>query len=243
MKRSPSSIKTVFAALLAHHPLFEAIPASELQPYINQAAFKQYNKKHLLFVHNDNAQSFYIVKHGWVKLFRETLDGDEAVVDILTHGQMFGDNAMFGDGCYPYSAEVVEDAEIYELPLSLLKEHITTNNRLALNMLNTASYFRKKQTRELEHMKIQNAPQRISCFLLQLYKPGKNGTIHIHLPYDKVLIAARLGMQPETFSRALLKLQQETGIRIKGATVEIDDISGLMYYSCKACSSSYPCEG
>lgn len=242
MAKSSPIPKAAFLDLLLQHPLFDGISPSELQPYADQAVCKSHPKKHLLFVHDDDAEYFYIIQRGWVKLFRETLDGDEAVVDILTNGQILGENSIFGDGSYPYSAEVVDDAVIYQLPVSLLKNHITTNNKVALNMLHAASYFRKKQTRELEHMKIQNAPQRIGCFLLQLYKPRNVQPIRIHLPYDKLLIAARLGMQPETFSRALLKLQQETGIRIKGATVEIDDISVLTDYSCSACSSSYPCQ-
>lgn len=241
IKLSPAS-STIFLGLLKHSPLFEGIPTLELQPYIDQAACKQYAKKHLLFVHDDEAESLYIIERGWVKLFRETLDGDEAIVDILTGGQIFGETAIFGDGSYPYSAEIVDDAVIYQLPVSVLKNHIMTNSKLALNMLHAASYFRRKQTRELEHMQIQNAPQRIGCFLLQLHKPDKTNPIRIHLPYDKMLVAARLGMQPETFSRALLKLQQETGIRVQGATVEIDDISMLTNYSCSACSSSYPCQ-
>jgi len=49
-------------------------------------------------------------------------------------------------------------------------------------------------------------------------------------------------MQPETFSRALSKLEEKTGIRIQGATIEIDNIEQLSTYSCAACSSEFPCK-
>ena len=242
MAQQSTHKQEIFSELFNHVPLFDGLPPDELRQYTDHAIGKHYTKKHVLYVRDDEAEWFYVIERGWVKLFRETLDGEEAIIDVLSNGQICGENAIFNDGRYVSSAEVVEDAVIYQLPVSLLKTHITSNNKLALNMLRSMSSFHSKQSRELEHMKIQNAPQRIGCFLLQLYKPSKAQPIRIHLPYDKLLIAARIGMQPETFSRALLKLQQETGIRIKGSTVEIDDITVLTDYSCSACSSTYPCQ-
>ncbi len=37
---------------------------------------------------NSHADRFYIIKSGWIKLFRETLDGVQAVVDILSVGHI-----------------------------------------------------------------------------------------------------------------------------------------------------------
>lgn len=102
--------------------------------------------------------------------------------------------------------------------------------------------YRRQQDRELEHRTIQNAPQRIGCFLLRLTNQEEEGSVKIHLPYDKTLVASRLGMQPETFSRALNKLKDKTGIRVKGATVELDNLEQLTSYSCSACSSEFPCK-
>ena len=101
---------------------------------------------------------------------------------------------------------------------------------------------RRHQDRELEHLVIQNAPQRIGCFLLRLTNQNETGPIKILLPYDKSLVAARLGMQPETFSRALMKLKDATGMEINGATILLSDIKQLIQFSCSACSSEFPCK-
>ncbi len=202
----------------------------------------KYEKNALLFVSGDEAQNFYLIKSGWVKLFRETLDGSQSVVDILSSGHIFGEASIYEEDTYPYSAEVVETAEIVSFSLSLLKNEIKENNDFAFNMLSSMARYRKQQDREIEHRTIQNAPQRIGCFLLRLTSQQEQGPITIHLPYDKTLVASRLGMQPETFSRALTKLKDKTGIRIKGATVEMDTLDQLINYSCAACSSGFPCK-
>lgn len=205
------------------------------------AQYQSHNKGKILFLHDDNAERFYIVKSGWVKLFRETLDGVQAVVDILNTGHIFGETALFENDTYPYSAEAVEPIEIISLQLSDLKAEIERNSQLSLSMLQSMAQQRRQQDKEIEHRSIQNASQRIGCFLLRLVNQRQEGPITIHLPYDKTLVASRLGMQPETFSRALAKLREKTGIRVKGATIEMESLTQLSQYSCAACSSEFPC--
>lgn len=201
-----------------------------------------HEKGKIIFLHEDEAEHFFFVQKGWVKLFRETLDGTQSIVDILPEGHIFGETALFEDNLYPYSAEIVEPAEIVHIPMNILKSEIESNNKLALNMLSSMARYRRQQDREIEHRTIQNAPQRIGCFLLRLANQNEDGAVKIHLPYDKTLVASRLGMQPETFSRALSKLKDKTGIKISGATIEMDSLDQLVQYSCAACSSEFPCK-
>lgn len=199
-------------------------------------------KNQVLFLHEDKADRFFIVISGWVKLFRETLDGSQAVVDILTANHVFGETAIFQDDEYPYSAEATEPTEVISLPISMLKKEIEENQKLALAMLSSMARYRKQQDQELEHRTLQNAPQRIGCFLLRLTNQQEAGEVTINLPYDKTLVASRLGMQPETFSRALGKLKKETGIEIKGSSIKVNKLSQLSEYSCSSCSSEFPCK-
>lgn len=223
-------------------PLFNACDSKFFEKLAEESLCQKYKKGKLLFIHGDEADRFYFIKSGWVKLFRETLDGAQAVVDILPHGHIFGETALFEDEVYPFSAEIVEPGEIISLPLDSLKKEIETNNKLALNMLSAMARYRHQQDREIEHLAVQNAPQRIGCFLLRLADQNEDGPLTIHLPYDKTLLASRLGMQPETFSRALSKLKAKTGIRVNGATIELDNLEQLSNYSCAACSSEFPCK-
>lgn len=207
-----------------------------------KARFIELKKGQVVFIHEESAENFYLIGRGWIKLFRETFDGDQAVVDIMTTNHIFGDTAIFQDDTYPYSAEAAEPARIVSFPIELLKQEIELNPKFAMNMLTSMARYRRQQDAELEHRTIQNAPQRIGCFLLKLTDQRQIGPVKIHLPYDKVLVASRLGMQPETFSRALKKLKDETGIAISGSTIEIESLSQLSAYSCAACSSEFPCK-
>jgi CRP-like cAMP-binding protein len=203
---------------------------------------KTYDKSKVLFINGDAAERFFMIKSGWVKLFRETLDGSQAVVDILTTRSIFGETAIFEDDVYPCSAEIVEKSEIISFPLKTLKTEIENNNKLAFDMLTSMARYRRQQDQEIEHRALQNAPQRIGCFLLRMANQNATGSVRVQLPYDKMLVASRLGMQPETFSRALNKLKDKTDMTIQGSTIEIQDIDQLVDFSCSACSSNFPCK-
>ena len=196
----------------------------------------------MLYTHEEEAEWFYLIAEGWIKLFRETLDGNEAVLDILTSGHLFGETCLFGNGRYGTSAQVIEDATFLLLPLSALSKLIAAQPRVALNLLDSMARFRSQQERELEHRSLQNAPQRIGCFLLRLCDDIHAAQATLHLPYDKTLLAARLGMKPETFSRALGKLMEEVQLGVNGATIHIPSVARLADYTCSACSDTFPCD-
>ncbi|HCK32013.1 MAG: hypothetical protein CMH32_00590 [Micavibrio sp.] len=208
-----------------------------------QARTIKASKGDIIALHEDIAKNFFVITKGWIKLYRETLDGAQAVIDIMDAGHMFGESALFHDGTYPFNAEAVEEVELIAIPLELLKKEIDSNPDMTRTLLSFFARQRHNQDREIEHRTVQNAPQRIGCFLLRLAnQTAPDNTITIHLPYDKTLVASRLGMQPETFSRALTKLKEKTGIRVKGATIEMESLSQLSDFSCAACSSSFPCK-
>lgn len=222
--------------------VFSTLEDESLERLSKNAIEINYSKGKLLFVAGDKAQHFYVVKSGWIKLYRETLDGNMAIIDILSSGQIFGETALFESDSYTYSSEIVEDAGVIAFPLHDLQKEFRTNNALTFAMLEYVTSYSRRKEREIEHKTLQSAPQRIGCFLLRLVPSTTSGSIVIHLPYDKTLLAARLGMQPETFSRALNKLKEATGLHVKGATIEIENIDRLIKFTCSACSSEYPCQ-
>ncbi len=228
--------------LVSKHSLFSAMPESLIEGFLHAAQPISVANGTTLFMQNDESEWFYFITNGWVKLFRETLDGDEAVIDMVTNGHIFGESAIIDDGIHSFGATTVEDCQLIRMPSKMLRLAVAENHSVALAMLGSMSRHRKQQTREIESLNLQNASQRIGCFLLRLCGVNDIEPISLQLPYDKSLIAARLGMKSETFSRALNKLRNDTSITVKGSNVEIPEIDALSHYACTACSSEFPCD-
>ena len=73
---------------------------------------------------------------------------------------------------------------------------------------------------EIDTLTLGNASRRVARYLCQEQEAG-NG--HIQLCVPKRLIASQLGIQPETFSRILHRLEDEGIIRIDGRQIDVLD--------------------
>lgn len=236
-----SSHEPVQTASLADVPLFDGADPRFIAKLEAAAVIHDYPKGHVVFLQDDIAEWFYVVLSGWVKLFRQTLDGEEVIVDVLPSGKVFGETDLFDQKAYSCGAEIVHPSKIAAFPIALLRNEIATNPAFSMKMLKHVVQGQREKDKEIEHRTIQNAPQRIGCFLLRLIPEKARGPIVLNLPYDKTLIASRLGMQSETFSRALARLKEDLGMKVTGSTIEIRSMDALISYTCAACSNAYPC--
>jgi len=216
-------------ALLKRLPLFQSLPDDVIYDILRDAVFRTHHRHSLLFVQDDAVDRFFVVITGWVKLFRQTPGGEEAIIEVFGPGDSFGEAAMFMTGRYPVSAEIVEDARLIEIPAEPFRRRIHGDADLAFRMLGSMSSKLKGFVRRTEQFNSYNAPQRVAQFLLRYCGATRDGSA-IRLPYDKFLIAGRLGMKPETFSRALAALR-DVGVDVDRNEVRVGDIGELRRFA------------
>ena len=227
-------------SLLRTIPFFQEIDDKELAYFKAHTHVTHYDKNALLFLQGDPSETFYVVMDGWVKLFRETIDGQESVIGLCTVGDTFGENTLFQESSYPMGAQAVDATAVLEISGAVIRDRIRNNSELALNMLAAFAKYTKQLELQVEHLSIMTAPQRIGCFLIKLCAYQKVGRVSVTLPYDKALVASYLGMQRETFSRSLNKLKN-AGVHAEGAVITIDEIADLRDLVCNSCSNPDEC--
>jgi CRP/FNR family transcriptional regulator, dissimilatory nitrate respiration regulator len=213
-------------------PLFQAMGPDITHSIIQNRTARRYDRGERVFQQGDPAESFFLVVEGWVKLYREREDGDQVVVAIFTAGETFAEVAMFLGGRYPATAEVVSPARILRIDGAALRRAIVQKPQLAFDMLAAASLHLKRLVLQVEQLKAQSAPQRIADFLLDQVTASA-GPATIALPYEKALIANRLGMQPESFSRALARLRT-LGVTVDRDNVRIKDLARLAEFASRS---------
>ena len=210
--------------------LFSNLADEEVAPFEKVAKIRSHKKGKIVYLQGEPATFFYVVGGGWIKLFRTMPEGEEVIIDMLTTGNTFGEDAVFELGRHACSAQVVEDVKLLSIPANLLKEQIRLTPSLAANMFASMSMHHRHHLTTLAFNAMLSAPQRIGCFLLRLCVGYPKESAAFNLPYDKSLIADTLGMKGATFSRALTILKQKAGVRVNGASVEIDSVQKLAEY-------------
>lgn len=214
--------------LVQAQPLFSGLPPDLLERMIGTAVPRRYDKGRTLFQRGDPADFFYIVLDGWVKIFRTTADGGEAVLGVFSRGDMFAEAAAFLGSGYPADAQVVDEATLLAIDSKRFVAELHAAPDIALNILASMSRHLHRLVHEVECLKTRSAGQRLVEFLLRRCG-ADDGAVVLSLPYDKNLIAARLGIKPESLSRLLNKLR-ELGVETHQNRVSITDVARLRDY-------------
>jgi CRP-like cAMP-binding protein len=206
-------------------PLFRAIGEPLVRSILRGRSARSYDRGEAVFHQGDIAASFFLVLDGWIKLYRQLPNGDEVVVALLTKGETFAEAMMFLGGRYPASAEAVSPTRLLQVDGAALRDAIMRNPQISFEMLAASSLHLRRLVEQIEQLKAQSAPKRIAGFLLSLIT-ARSGAAQVALPYEKSLIAKRLGMKPESFSRALAKLRG-VGISVQREFVHVNDVARL----------------
>lgn len=190
-------------------PLFSGVDENDLKSLLKHARISNYSKGNLIFMQGEQANRFYIIIDGWVKLFKGDIDGHESILQVIHKGEALLESALIKDSTFPVSAQAVESVMLLSIPTSFIREEMQKNQFLAVNMLATIAGRSQELISQFEQLTLKTVTQRVGWFLLKLFLDGGGKTNSLKLPYDKSLIAGYLGMKPETFSRTLQSLREQ----------------------------------
>lgn len=178
-----------------------------------------------IFQQGEPGAAFFIVLEGWVKLYRIAVSGEEAVIAVFAKGDSFAEAVAFTGLPYPATAEAVSSTRLVRIPADHIVKCIRDTPEIALAMIASTSIHLHQLVQQVEQLKVQSGIQRVAEFLVSLCGSDE-GPCTIALPYDKMLIAGRLGLQPESLSRALAKLRP-AGVAVRASHVVVSDVRKL----------------
>lgn len=206
-------------------PIFQGLKDEVIGEILQVAQVKVYERDTNLFVQGDPAEAIYIILKGWVKIYRITPAGDEALVNVFARGESFAEAAAFIKGEYPASGTTVTDCRLLRISARHLVAVIKRTPEVGLAMLGASSQRIHMLVQQIEQLKAHTGAQRLASFLLSLTEE-RSGSCTLELPYDKALIASRLGIKPESLSRAFQKLRGY-GVSVKRNLAIIEDLQIL----------------
>lgn len=185
-----------------------------------------------LFHGGDASHGFYIAVYGQIKLSFTSTKGIEKVMKLIGPGQSFGEAVMFLDKPYPLSAHALTDSLLLHISKTVVYEEIARDPTFCRKMLAGLSMRLHGLVHDVESYSLCSSAQRVIGYLLQHETTGPvaGKAIHIRLTASKNIIASRLNITPETFSRILHDLCAANLIGVEGKDIAILDIEKLRNY-------------
>lgn len=207
--------------------LFKGLGEVESEAVGRLVIEKSYEKGETIFFEGDDADGFYIVGSGTVKVFKMNPSGKEHILHIFGPGEPLGEVPVFSNRPFPATAEAIVKSRMLYFSKKDFVSMIEQNPSIAMNMLAVLSMRLRQFTNQIENLSLKEVPARLAGYLLYTLDEQQNDSV-IELPVSKGQLASLLGTIPETLSRIFSKMSDEGLIQVEGRTITILDRDGLM---------------
>jgi CRP-like cAMP-binding protein len=216
--------------LLANLTLFRELSDEQRGPLAASARLERFARGDVLFRRGDECHGMHVVVYGRVKLSFVSSSGVEKVVDIIEPGGSFGEAVMFLEVPHVVSAQALADALLLFLPKVVVFAQTESDPRFARRMLGGLSRRLHQLMADVESYSLRSGTERLIGFLL-----GDGGgersdggnVLDVQLPVAKAVIASRLNLTQEHFSRILHDLAALGLIEVQGRRIRVLDVARL----------------
>jgi CRP/FNR family transcriptional activator FtrB len=171
-------------------------------------------------------EALHVLLDGQVALSSTAADGTTALIEVLHPIDHFVLASVLSRLPYLMSARAVTRARLLAIDAAGLLDLVEHEAQLANTLLRSVSREFRTMVRQVRDLKLRTAAQRLGCYLLARVKVGEAVPADFRLPFDKGLLAARLGCRQENLSRAFAMLRAY-GVETHGSRVILHDIPRL----------------
>jgi len=227
VSKRPLQIKT--QAFLANLPMFSDLGSEDLDRIAAHTMPLHVEKGQTICHTGDPCTGFHLVVYGQVKLGFTSPQGVEKVVEIVRPGQSFGEALMFLDSPYIVFAQALADSMLLHVAKHAVLDGLARDPGFARRMLAGLSRRLHGLVRDVEAYTLRSSQERVIGYLLGDVADvtGNGKPVEVHLTPGKSVIASRLNMTPEHFSRILHDLAAAGLIEMNGRAVRIPDLERL----------------
>lgn len=223
------SKRRIDSAEIAEVFLFSDLEDAELQPIAAAASGRSLARGQSLFNLGDPVTHFYYVASGQVQLSRSSRRGDEKVIALIGAREVFGEALMFHprNRGYPVDARMVQDGELIAFEISTVRALLQGSPDTCFRVMASMSARLHELVVQIDEITLHDATYRLITFLLTQLPARAEHARDIQLVVPKLVIASRLSIQPETFSRILSRLRRDGLIDADGAHIVLKDVERL----------------
>ena len=204
--RAEVALPALDRSLVAGLPVFQGLTPEQQDDVLGEAQSVRYPKGADVFQQDQEAQHFFLLLHGHLRVYRLTPDGQQVVVRYISPGEIFGVAMALGRTTYPANAAAVVDSVALVWPNAVWPRLSEAYPALLANTLRTVgSRLQDAQTRVVE-MSTEQVERRIAHALLRLAQQSGRKVetgIQIDFPISRQDVAEMTGATLHTVSRVL----------------------------------------
>jgi CRP-like cAMP-binding protein len=209
--------------VLAGLPVFRQVAPARLQQLARHAELRNAAKDSRLYERGDPSTGCFALVRGLVALSLLAPDGTTKVLRLVQPGETFAESVLFDPQPQPVSAIVLADSQLVFLPTQAVLDLLEHDRTFMHAMLAGLSQRIHRLIADIEAYSLSSGTQRVAAYLHGLADPPSSNPARVRLPANKTVIASRLGVTKETFSRLLHELSSQGLIEVIQREVVLRD--------------------
>lgn len=199
-------------------PLFARMTDVALDKLLSYASLRRITQSDTVFEQGDDAQSFYLLLHGRLKVTQVTSDGQQIIVRMVHPGDLFGFAKALQRPDYPGTALAVTDSIIVCWPTDTWDYFVEQNPGLAMSAIQTIGKRLEEAHTRIREMSTEEVERRVAHAVTRLARNAgrkEDQGIRIDFPISRQDIAEMTGTTLHTVSR-ILSSWESRGLVIGG---------------------------
>ncbi|MCB6993984.1 Crp/Fnr family transcriptional regulator [bacterium 210820-DFI.6.37] len=194
--------------------LFQGIPAEETKAALDclSAVKKSFEKNQTVYYRGDRVSDIGLVLSGAVNIVKHDIWGNQAILDHVRGGQMFGETYACLQG-EPLAVDVIaaERSEILFLNVNRIMKTCPSScgfhNKIISNLVYTLAKRNQTLTSKMDHITPRTIRERVLSYLSA--QAVKKESCSFEIPFNRQQMADYLSVDRSALSIELSKLQKE----------------------------------
>lgn len=216
--------------IISRQPLLAKLPQHLIRKLLNGALPVTVPRGQTVVMQGDRADGLSLIFEGMIRVYRLFPEGKEILIRLMQGGDVIlTDVGARDDAPYDETFEAIRDTQLVTLSKAHICACMAEHPEIALALLSVFNKQAQCLADEITLVKWQYLPQRVASFLVGLC-PESEGPTCFSLPYEKTLIAARLGVSRESLSRTFGELKQ-VGVDVQHSHITIEDPGRLRQFA------------
>lgn len=182
----------------------------------------------VIFPADSPANHVYFLDSGLIKIERLTDANKEIVLSVAASGEIFGEQALLGDGTFNVSAKALEPGVAYSVPTGTFRSFCESRPEMWRLLMQHFLIRKDELERKIEHLCQSDVKERLVYYLGELARlnpaPEPSGNV-IHISQNE--LASLVGATRETTSTTLNALARQGVLSLGHRLVMIPNLEAL----------------
>lgn len=187
------------------------------------------NRKQIMYQEGKRPRFLYLLLKGKIKVFKTNDDGKEFITNIYSEGDFMGYTALIADQNYDDTAEVLEDAEVLQIPKDEFMKMMYSDMNISTKFIQIITQNVKEKEERLLSLAYSSLRKRVAKALVDLLEKFSDNENPVPIEISREDIAQYVGTATESLIRTLSDFKAEKMVTIKNGNIIIDQPDKLKH--------------